>query len=99
MAKRVVLAYSCGLDASMALPWIAGEWGVEVVAVAVDAVVVDAPEEFATDFVARALKANAKYEGKYPLISSQSGPVIVEHLVAAARLFVEHPGADRLYPR
>ena len=50
---------------------------------AVDAVVVDARGEFANDFVAPALKANAKYEGKYPLISSLSRPVIVKHLVAA----------------
>ena len=52
--------------------------------------VVDAREEFADDFVAPALKANALYEGKYPLVSALSRPVIVKHLVAAAR---EH-GAD-----
>ena len=57
---------------------------------AVEAIVVDVREEFANDFVAPALKANAKYEGKYPLISSLSRPVIVKHLVAAARRF----GAD-----
>jgi argininosuccinate synthase len=59
---------------------------------AVDAVVVDCREEYANDFVAPALKANAKYEGKYPLISSLSRPVIVKHLVAAARSF----GADAI---
>jgi argininosuccinate synthase len=37
-----------------------------------------------------ALKANALYEGRYPLVSALSRPVIVKHLVAAAR---EH-GAD-----
>ena len=52
---------------------------------AVDAVVVDVRDEFANDFVAPALKANARYEGKYPLISSLSRPVIVKHLVEAAR--------------
>src|SRR3984893_1431829 len=57
---------------------------------AAEAVVVDCREEFARDFVAPALMANAKYEGKYPLISSLSRPIIVKHLVAAAR---EH-GAD-----
>src|SRR5256714_12837615 len=57
---------------------------------AVEAIVVDCKEEFANDFVAPAIKANAKYEGKYPLISSLSRPVIVKHMVAAAR---EH-GAD-----
>jgi len=59
---------------------------------AVEAVVVDCREEFAYDFVAPALKANARYEGKYPLISSLSRPVIAKHLVAAAR---EH-GADAI---
>src|SRR5436305_9901011 len=57
---------------------------------AVEAIVVDCKTEYAYDFVAPAIKANAKYEGKYPLISSLSRPVIVKHLVAAAR---EH-GAD-----
>ena len=59
---------------------------------AVEAVVVDCREEFAYDFVAPALKANARYEGKYPLISSLSRPVIAKHLVAAAREY----GADAI---
>jgi argininosuccinate synthase len=57
---------------------------------AVDAIVVDAREEFARDFCVPVLKANALYEGRYPLVSALSRPVIVKHLVAAAR---EH-GAD-----
>src|SRR6516165_5654017 len=61
-----------------------------VAAGAVEAVVVDCRQEFAYDFVAPALKANAKYEGKYPLISSLSRPVIAKHLVEAARAY----GAD-----
>jgi argininosuccinate synthase len=106
MAKRVVLAYSGGLDTSVAVRWMTEELGVEVIALAADlgqggdweaikarafaagaveAIVVDARDEFANDFVAPALRANAKYEGKYPLISSLSRPVIVKHLVAAAR--------------
>ena len=32
-----------------------------------------------------AIQANARYEGKYPLVSALSRPVIVRHLVAAAR--------------
>ena len=111
MAKRVVLAYSGGLDTSVAVRWMTEELKVEVIALAADvgqvgdwelikeramaagaveAVVLDLREEFANDFVAPALKANAKYEGKYPLISSLSRPVIVKHLVAAAREY----GAD-----
>ena len=51
---------------------------------------VDAREEFADDYLVPALKANALYEGRYPLVSALSRPVIVKHLVAAAR---DH-GAD-----
>jgi argininosuccinate synthase len=106
MSKRVVLAYSGGLDTSVAVRWMGEEMGLEVIALAADvgqggdfddirkralaagaveAVVVDCREEYARDFVAPALKANAKYEGKYPLVSSLSRPIIVKHLVAAAR--------------
>ena len=51
---------------------------------------VDARREMAEEFCVPAVKANATYEGKYPLVSALSRPVIVRHLVAAAR---EH-GAD-----
>src|SRR5438067_8856289 len=57
---------------------------------AVECMVVDARDEFARDYLVPALKANALYEGKYPLVSSLSRPVIAKHLVATAR---EH-GAD-----
>jgi argininosuccinate synthase len=106
MAGRVVLAYSGGLDTSVAVHWMRAELGLEVIAVAVDvgqagdfdairqralaagaveAVVVDAREELARDVVVPALAANARYEGRYPLVSSLSRPVIVRHLVAEAR--------------
>ncbi len=52
---------------------------------AVEAVVVDARAEMAEDFCMPALLANGKYEGKYPLVSALSRPVIVKHLVAEAR--------------
>jgi argininosuccinate synthase len=111
MPKRVVLAYSGGLDTSVAVRWMNEELGVDVIALAadvgqggdfdevreralaagaVDAMVVDCREEFARDFVAPAIKANGLYEGRYPLVSSLSRPIIARHLVAAAR---EH-GAD-----
>src|SRR3990172_9239796 len=56
-----------------------------VAAGAVEAIVVDARAEFADDYCLPALKANALYEGKYPLVSALSRPVIVKHLVSAAR--------------
>src|SRR5204863_2150882 len=52
---------------------------------AVECIVDDVRDEFARDFLVPALKANALYEGRYPLVSALSRPVIVKHLVAAAR--------------
>jgi argininosuccinate synthase len=52
---------------------------------AVESVVVDARAEMAEDFVVPAIAANARYEGKYPLVSALSRPVIVRHLVREAR--------------
>src|SRR5687768_7575100 len=109
--KRVVLAYSGGLDTSVAVKWIGEEWGAEVIALAADvgqggdfdeireralaagaveSIVADVRDEFGREYVAPAIRANAMYEGKYPLVSALSRPVIARHLVAAAR---EH-GAD-----
>ena len=106
---RVVLAYSGGLDTSVAIGWIGEATGREVVAVAVnvgqggedlevilqraldcgavEAYVADARDEFANDYCMPALKANALYEGTYPLVSALSRPVIARHLVKAAREF------------
>ncbi|MFB7665351.1 argininosuccinate synthase [Kitasatospora sp. NPDC056138] len=52
---------------------------------AVEAEVADAREEFADEYCLPALKANALYQGQYPLVSALSRPVIVKHLVAAAQ--------------
>ncbi|WP_413802346.1 argininosuccinate synthase [Streptomyces iranensis] len=107
MTERVVLAYSGGLDTSVAIGWIAEETGAEVIAVAVDvgqggedldvirkralacgaveAEVADAKDEFAEEYCLPAIKANALYMDRYPLVSALSRPTIVKHLVAAAR--------------
>ncbi|WP_031187783.1 MULTISPECIES: argininosuccinate synthase [Streptomyces] len=107
MTERVVLAYSGGLDTSVAIGWIAEETGAEVIAVAVDvgqggedldvirkralacgaveAEVADAKDEFADEYCLPAIKANALYMDRYPLVSALSRPTIVKHLVAAAR--------------
>ncbi|MBS1846669.1 MAG: argininosuccinate synthase [Actinobacteria bacterium] len=112
MTKRVVLAYSGGLDTSVAVRWMIENWGVDVIALSVDvgqaaedwdvvhdramgagaiaAEVIDARAEFADEYVAPALAANAMYEGRYPLVSALSRPVIVKHLVAAARRHGAH---------
>ncbi|MBB0243342.1 argininosuccinate synthase [Streptomyces alkaliphilus] len=52
---------------------------------AVEAEVADARDEFAEGHCLPAVRANALYMDRYPLVSALSRPVIVEHLVAAAR--------------
>ena len=54
---------------------------------AIDAVVVDAKEEFAQHYVLPALMANALYEEKYPLVSSLSRPLIAQKLVETAHRY------------
>ena len=51
---------------------------------AVEAEVVDARDEFADEYCLPAMKADALYMDRYPLVSALSRPVIVKHLVAAA---------------
>ena len=52
---------------------------------AVEAEVADAKDEFAEEYCLPAIKANALYMDRYPLVSALSRPAIVKHLVAAAR--------------
>jgi argininosuccinate synthase len=52
---------------------------------AVEAIVVDARDEFADDFLMPALKANALYQKRYPLVSALSRPVIAKHLAITAK--------------
>jgi argininosuccinate synthase len=107
VTERVVLAFSGGLDTSVAIPYLAEQTGGEVIAVALDvgqdgedlevirqraldcgaveSIVVDAKEEFARDFCLPALRANALYMDRYPLVSALSRPLIVRHLVEAAK--------------
>ena len=111
MAKRVVLAYSGGLDTSVAVRWMIENMGVEVVCVSADlgqegtlegnrekalgagAIAyeqLDLREEFARDYLAPVIKANALYEQQYPLVSALSRPLIVKKQVELARRY----GAD-----
>ncbi len=52
---------------------------------AVDAVIIDAKEEFVRDFIIPALAANALYEEKYPLVSALSRPLISKKMVQLAQ--------------
>ena len=51
---------------------------------AIEAYVVDMREEFVTEYLTDAIRANALYENKYPLLSALSRPVISKHLVRIA---------------
>ncbi len=52
---------------------------------AVESIVVDAKDEFAADYIVPALKANALYQKRYPLVSALSRPLIAKHLARVAR--------------
>jgi argininosuccinate synthase len=103
--KKVVLAYSGGLDTSVCVKWLEqqgaepyalyldlgqGEPSEDVKAKALqigatDAFVRDARAEFAGEYVAPAIKANALYGGKYPLFTALGRPLIAKKLVETAR--------------
>ena len=104
---KVVLAYSGGLDTSVAIPWLHDQ-GYDVVTLtmnvgqqadnleeikakayaagAVKAYVVDLREAFIDTFVWPALKANAVYQGVYPLNSALSRPMISQALIWCAEI-------------
>ncbi|MDW4527659.1 argininosuccinate synthase [Rossellomorea marisflavi] len=102
--QKVVLAYSGGLDTSVAVQWLK-EKGYEVIACCLDvgegkdldfvqskalkvgaskSYVIDAKQEFADEFALLALQSHALYEGKYPLVSALSRPLIAKKLVEIA---------------
>ncbi|ANB62286.1 argininosuccinate synthase [Anoxybacteroides amylolyticum] len=103
---KIVLAYSGGLDTSVAIKWLQ-ERGYDVVACCLDvgegkdldfvkekaltvgaikSYVIDAKEEFANEYALVALQAHTLYEGKYPLVSALSRPLIAKKLVEIAEL-------------
>ena len=113
MYKKVVLAYSGGLDTSVMLHWLKAKYGCEVICVTADVgqgeeldgleekalatgaskfFVARLEEEFASDFVYPAIKANAHYEGYYLLGTSLARPVIFKAMVDIAR----QEGADAI---
>jgi argininosuccinate synthase len=51
---------------------------------AVEAVVIDAQAEFASDYIMPSLKANALYQKRYPLVSAISRPLIAKYLAKTA---------------
>ena len=106
-AKKVVLAYSGGVDTSVCIPYLKHEWGVdEVITFAADlgqgdeldpirlkaldagasqSLVGDLIEPFVEQFALPAIRANALYEGRYPLSTALARPLIARQLVEVAR--------------
>ncbi|MCU5405728.1 argininosuccinate synthase [Bacillus cereus] len=102
--KKVVLAYSGGLDTSVAIKWLQ-EKNYDVIALCLDlgegkdlgfvkekalsvgaikSYMVDVQEEFANEYALMAMQAHTLYEGKYPLVSALSRPLIAKKLVEIA---------------
>ncbi len=103
---KIVLAYSGGLDTSVAIKWLSEQNGFDVIAMsadvgegkdldfvkakalqigAIESHMIDAREKFAEEFVLPSLKANALYEGVYPLSAALSRPLISQLLVEVAQ--------------
>jgi len=106
MSEKVVLAYSGGLDTSVAIKWLKETSNLDVIAVTADVgnerdfaairekalktgaikvVVADVKDEFVSDYVFPALRADALYEGEYTLATALSRPLIARLLVDVAR--------------
>ena len=113
MTRKIVLAYSGGLDTSVLLKWLQQKYDAEVITVTLDVgqkenlekieekaknlgaikhYSIDAKDEFVKDYVFPAIKANALYEGKYPVSTALSRPLIAEKLVEVAK----KEGADAI---
>jgi len=106
--KKVVLAYSGGLDTSCIVKWLRERnWEVvcfvadlgqglgkgedlakieerALVAGASKVYIKDLQDEFISDFIVPALKANAIYEGKYLMATALGRPLIAKYLVDIA---------------
>ena len=54
---------------------------------AIDCIIADMREDFAADYLSKALYANAHFESKYPLVSALSRPLISKYLVDTAHKF------------
>lgn len=108
--KKVMLAYSGGLDTSVILKWLINK-GYDVMAFVADVgqnddfeavrekalsigaskvIIEDLKREFVTDYIFKAVKANAVYEDRYLLGTALARPLIAKKQIEAA---VEY-GAD-----
>jgi argininosuccinate synthase len=125
-ANRIVLAFSGGLNSTVAIPWLASSGGrnggepADVVTISLDlgqggeleevrdralatgavrAHVLDVRDDFARDFITRALKADALADDRAPMGPALAVPLIARRLVEIAAIeqatAVAHGAADR----
>lgn len=112
--KKVILAYSGGLDTSVILKWLIDK-GYEVIAYVADVgqedeftevekkalkigasrvYIENLQQEFVTDYIFPAIKANAMYEGRYLLGTSLARPLIAKRQIEIAHkenaVYVSH---------
>lgn len=112
-AKKIVMAYSGGLDTSVMLKWLKDKYDAEIIAVTGDlgqnedlteveekayktgaskVIVKDLTDEFVHNYIFPSLKANALYEGEYPMATAIGRPLLAKSLVSVA----EEEGADAI---
>ena len=103
--KKIVVAYSGGLDTSVIVKWLKEKYNAEIITAtgflgqvkeiegvkekalktgAIKAEVFDLREEFLTNYVWKALKAGALYEGSYPMATAIGRPLLAKMLVDIA---------------
>jgi argininosuccinate synthase len=104
---KVVLAYSGGLDSSVAIPWLVEHHQADVITVTLDvgqgrelehvreralaagalrAHVLESREDFVARYIVPTLQAGALYEGRYPLATALTRPLIASALVEIAAI-------------
>ncbi|RJP62713.1 MAG: argininosuccinate synthase [Ignavibacteriales bacterium] len=103
--KKIVVAYSGGLDTSVMVKWLNDKFDAEIITAtgnlgqraelegleekaiktgAVKAVIKDLRHEFVTEYIWKALKAGALYEGEYPMATAIGRPLLAKMLVDIA---------------
>lgn len=105
MPKKIVVAYSGGLDTSVMVKWLNEKFDAEIITAtgdlgqrselegleekaiktgAVKAVIKDLRQEFVTEYIWKALKSGALYEGEYPMATAIGRPLLAKMLVDIA---------------
>lgn len=103
--KKIVVAYSGGLDTSVMVKWLSEKYDAEIITVTGDlgqkaelenleekarktgaskSYIADLKSEFMEEYVWKALKAGALYEGDYPLATAIGRPLLAKLMVDVA---------------